>query len=151
MEWHEIDPRLARLGKDRAWLAERTQYSADTLRTALAPASTKRSDRMLSVLARAIEDEESLQAPAIPKEIRPGVFEIFDLSTPEGEAEFALADRASRIVQAPTITDYCRDAIREASERILRKERQGLYGEIPGIFPAGKVAEENEGDEQARE
>jgi hypothetical protein len=99
---------------------------------------------MLSVLARAIEDEELNQRPATPREIRPGVFEIFDLSTPQGEAEFAIVDKASRIVQAPTITAFFHDVMLDASMRILQKERLGIYGEIPGVFPAPKVAEDGE-------
>lgn len=59
INWNHIDHRLAAIGKDRAWLAEKVDYSETTIRTALAPASTKRSDRMLSVLSRAIEDEEA--------------------------------------------------------------------------------------------
>lgn len=59
MEWNEIDKRLFALGKDRVWLADVTPYSWDTIRQALAPKGTARSHRMLSVLSRAIEDEEA--------------------------------------------------------------------------------------------
>jgi hypothetical protein len=141
IEWNQIDSRLAAIGKDRAWLAEQTPYSAGTIRTALAPNSDKRTDRMLLVLSRAIEDEEARQRPTGPREIRPGVFDLFDLTTPEGEAQFALVDRASRIVQAPTIVDFCRDVAIEAAERIMAAETPGLYHHIPAE-PHLKVAGE---------
>lgn len=59
MDWNEIDRRLAALGKDRVWLADVTPYTWDTIRQALAPKGTARSSRMLTVLSRAIEDEEA--------------------------------------------------------------------------------------------
>lgn len=59
MNWNEIDKRLAALGKDRVWLSDVTPYSWETVRQALAPNGKARSVRMLSVLSRAIEDEEA--------------------------------------------------------------------------------------------
>ncbi len=59
MTWNEIDSRLYAVGKDRRWLADVTPYTYDTIRNTMAPGSTKKTDRMLSVLSRAIEDEEA--------------------------------------------------------------------------------------------
>ncbi len=133
IEWTQIDNRLAAAGKDRAWLAEQVEYSADTIRTALAPASTKRSDRMLAVLSRAIEDEEAAQRGIA--EAPPGVFDIFT-----GHPEvYDRADRASRIVQAESLTDFCRDVIASASDEILAREfKEGYFLTPP---PSQKVAE----------
>lgn len=55
----EIDKRLAAIGKDRAWLAENTPYSADYIRTVLAPNSKRRTERVMEIISLAIEREES--------------------------------------------------------------------------------------------
>lgn len=57
----EIDSRIGALGKDRAWLAAVTPYSADYLRTVLAPNSTRRTERVQRVVSDAIEREEERQ------------------------------------------------------------------------------------------
>lgn len=119
MKWPDIDPRLGALGKDRRWLADQTPYTYDTIRNTLAPKATKRSARMLSVLARAIEDEEDRRRASGAREVRPGVFEIFS-----DEAQLDRADRASRIVGAPSLADYCRDVILAESDRILAEETE---------------------------
>ena len=51
MTWNEIDSRLYAVGKDRRWLADVTPYTYDTIRNTMAPGSTKKTDRMLSVLS----------------------------------------------------------------------------------------------------
>lgn len=124
MTWNEIDARLDALGLDRNWLATATHYSAASIREALAPNSRKRSDRMLAVLSRVIEDEEASRRPAgEPREIAPGIFDIF-----QTEEQLDRADRASRLVDAPSLADYCRDVILAESDRLLAEERRrGLY------------------------
>jgi hypothetical protein len=117
MTWNDIDKRLEALGKDRRWLADAAGYTYDTIRNTLAPNASKRSDRMLSVLSRAIEDEEERQATPTSKGIRPGVFEIF-----QTEAQLHTADLASRIVGAPSLAEFCRDVIIAESEHIIAKE-----------------------------
>ena len=131
--WEKLDQRLAALGKDRAWLADKTPYSLESIRNAMAPASTRRSDRMLSILSRAIEDEELAQSAAAPREVRPGVFEIF-----QSEEQLHTADIASRIVGAASISDFCRDVIITESERIIAAEAR-IYPEttIPNLKVAG--------------
>ena len=62
----EIDSRLAALGLDRAWLAENTPYSADYIRTVLAPKSTRRTDRVMQILSDAIAQMESAKQQAKP-------------------------------------------------------------------------------------
>ena len=72
---------------------------------------------MLSILSRAIEDEEERQGG---KETLPGVFDLFLT-----EESLDKADRASRIVQAPSLPDFCRDVIDAAATRILAAEAAG--------------------------
>lgn len=69
----DIDRRLALLGKDRAWLAEKAQRSAGAVRSALAPnASPKHRSLMLQrALSDAIEEEEvrRMEAVILPERI----------------------------------------------------------------------------------
>jgi hypothetical protein len=60
--FEEIDSRLQTLGKDRTWLAENTPYSADYIRTVLAPNSKRKTERVQQVLSDAIEKEERGQS-----------------------------------------------------------------------------------------
>jgi len=112
----DIDLRLSKIGKDRKWLAENTPYSADYLRTVLAPGSTRRTKRVMQIISAAIEAEEERQA-APQQEIPPGYSEIF-----LNDEQLNLADRASRIVGAPSLADFCRTAILQEARRILTKE-----------------------------
>lgn len=59
--FHEIDQRLKNLGKDRAWLAETTRRSPDSIRVALAPnaPAAKRSKLLQKAISDAIEREEN--------------------------------------------------------------------------------------------
>lgn len=59
----EIDQRLRALDKTRAWLAQQTGRSADSLRTALAPnaPAAKRTNLLQIALSNAIEQEEIRQ------------------------------------------------------------------------------------------
>lgn len=65
----EIDSRLTDIKKDRQWLAEVTPYSADYIRTVLAPNSTRRTERVMTILSEAIEKERANQAAEKAKEI----------------------------------------------------------------------------------
>jgi hypothetical protein len=113
--WDDIDKRLTGIGKDRTWLAENTPYSAGHIRTVLAPGSVRRSDRIQSVLSKAIEDEESCQRAKV--ELPPGMHELW--LTPE---ELHRADMAARIAQAPSLTAFCRDAIQLKAREIIARE-----------------------------
>jgi len=115
IDWTEIDTRLTAIGKDRTWLSQVTPYSWDTIRQALAPNGRARSDRMLTVLSRAIEDEESRRRE--PREIAPGIFQIF-----QTDEQIDRADRASRLVRAESLVDFCRDVILAEADRILATE-----------------------------
>lgn len=106
---------MARLGKDRVWLAEVTPYKANSIRQALAPNGGARSHRMQEVLSRAIEDEEARQRAAVDASARPGIFEIFLT-----DEQLDRADRASRVVRAPSLVSFCRDAILAKANEIIR-------------------------------
>jgi hypothetical protein len=151
INWENLDQRLAIIGKDRAWLAEHTPYSLDSIRNAMAPNSKRRSDKMLAALRRLISDEEQRFKAG---EKAPGVFDIFLT-----EEALHKADRASRIVGAPSLADFCRDVIDSEAERILAREAApkgqpddatgsgdapdpakselGLVAEDPGNYRAG--------------
>ena len=131
MQWNDVDPRLAAIGKDRRWLAEQAGYTYESLVNTLAPSQEKRrTERMLTLIRRAIEDEEARQAAATPelskapRELAPGVFDLF--RTPE---ELDRADRASRIVKAPSLVQFCRDVIEAEADRILEDEEKRLKGQ----------------------
>lgn len=125
IEWHDMDSRLERIGKDRAWLAEMTPYSANSIRLALAPNSNKRSDRLQSVLSKAIEDEEARKAHKT--ELPPGVHELW--LTAE---DLHRADMAARKVEAPSLAAFCRDAIQYRAREILARQA----GKQPAASPA---------------
>lgn len=116
--FEEMDARLAAIGKSRAWLSEVTPYKANSIRQALGPAGGARSERLQEVLSRAIEDEETKQAG--PK-MRPGFHEIFLT-----DEQLDRADRASRVVNAASLADFCRDAIMMRADELLETKRQPL-------------------------
>ncbi len=64
IQFEDMVGRLASIGKNRAWLAEETPYSADYIRTVLAPKSTRRTERVQKVLSDAILREEERQRAA---------------------------------------------------------------------------------------
>jgi hypothetical protein len=61
ISFEDIDSRLEAIGKDRAWLAENTPYSATYIRDLMAPKSTRRSERVQQIISDAIEREEAAQ------------------------------------------------------------------------------------------
>lgn len=63
----EIDKRLEKLGKDRAWLANASGRKLNSLGSALAPgaAASKRSEHLQRALTDAIEREEKAQAAVV--------------------------------------------------------------------------------------
>jgi len=95
---------------------------------------------MLMILSRAIEDEESEQATPLAREIRPGVFEIFQTDEQLGQV-----DRASRIVGAASISEFCRDVLLEESARIIgAEEPKARFPYPPGPDANLKVAAETD-------
>jgi len=140
IEWNDIDLRLAALGLNRAWLAEKTPYSKESIRQALAPKGSARSERMQIVLSRAIEDEEARRAAAESqlqiREVRPGILEIF-----QSDEELHRSDLASRSVGAPSLLEFCHDVIVRETDRILA-ESVDPYRIIP-LDPELRVADDD--------
>jgi hypothetical protein len=122
--FEEIDRRLEAIGKNRAWLAENTPYSADYLRTVLAPKSTRRTERVLQIISDAIEREEARQEEEqrtpfeAPPEIPAGHTAIYLTGQLYEDAE-----RASRIVDAPTLAAFCHDVIQTQARLIIAKNK----------------------------
>ena len=105
----QIDERLEKLGKNRAWLVEATGRSEGAIRSALAPkASDKhRSELLQRVLSEAIQKEEDAQRSCVrlPDQLALA-------PTPE---EFDAWDRASRAARAPTLRDWAIDELNKAA------------------------------------
>lgn len=120
IQFQDIEKRLAVIGKDRAWLAKESKRSPGSIRSALAPNAhiKQRSALLQKALTDAIEREEAAQsgAVAIQSKTPPGYSEIF-LS----DEEYDLADKASRLVNSPTMAAFCRDAIQAEAQRIIER------------------------------
>ncbi|MES2656994.1 MAG: hypothetical protein V4689_00140 [Verrucomicrobiota bacterium] len=58
--------------------------------------------------------------------------------------EFDRADRASRILKAESLTDFCRTAILEKADELLAKKARSSYKNVQEM-PSAKVAEEPKG------
>lgn len=108
----EIDSRLETLGKDRAWLAEASGRSPGSIRTALAPnaARKNRSKHLQKALTDALLKAEAEGArPEVP-----GYSRIF-----LDDQQLDRADRASRMIQAHSLADFCREAITFRADELL--------------------------------
>ncbi|MEO5712597.1 MAG: hypothetical protein ABIT37_03840 [Luteolibacter sp.] len=90
--FEDIDKRLKEIGKNRAWLAEVTGRSPDSIRVALAPNAPdyKRTKLLAKALSDAIEKEESA-------ELKPA-------------GELPLPDRLTIEVEPERMTRYCEAA-----------------------------------------
>lgn len=112
----EMDRRLDALGLTRSWLAAKSGRSPHSIRAALAPNATpkNRSELLQRALSAAIEREEADRA-------------MFAQPAPPGMTNLLLnddmldrADRASRLVNAPSLAEFCRDAILFRATEILK-------------------------------
>lgn len=115
--FEDMDERLRILGKTRSWLAEASGRSPDSIRTALAPnaPAAKRSQLLQRALSDAIEAESAGQE--IAAKVPPGYSAIFQTDEMHDRA-----DRASRMVNSPSLADFCRDAIMTRVEEIMGAE-----------------------------
>jgi hypothetical protein len=120
--FEEIDAALKSLGKDRAWLAAESGRSPNSIRAALAPNGNEKQKSALiqKALSDAIEREEARQANAAltpfaePPEIPAGHTAIYLTGQLYEDAE-----RASRIVGAPTLAAFCHDVIQTQARLII--------------------------------
>ena len=108
----DMDARLDALGRDRAWLAEASGRAPASIRAALAPNApdSKRSHLLQRVLSDVILAAEAAQANQPP----PGLHAVL-----VDDEQLDRADRASRIVGASSLAQYCREAIRFRTSEIL--------------------------------
>jgi len=115
IQFEDIDDRLRSIGKNRAWLAEASGRKINSIRVALAPkADAKNRNEMLQrALSAAIEREEADQA-LMAQPVPPGMTNVF-LS----DEMLDRADRASRLVNSPSLADFCREAILFRAGEIL--------------------------------
>lgn len=116
-EHQEIRRRLAAIGKNRQWLAKQLKKSEETVRQYLQPKG-KRTKELMEDIERVIVLEEARQrenqADAPPWNV------LFRTAE-----EFDRADRASRLVKAESLTEFCREAILERAEGILAEKSRG--------------------------
>lgn len=102
---------------------------------------------MQEVLSRAIEDEENRRHE--PREVRPGVFEIF-----QTEEELDRADRASRVAGSDSLVNFCREVIFDAADHLLKQEaaagiQQGQSAEDTRLDPDPAADPEKNGESAA--
>lgn len=110
----QIDQRLADIGKNRAWLAETTGRSPDSIRVALAPkaSKTKRSALLQKALSDAIEREEN-NIPA--KFITPPPPDSITL-IPTDE-QYRAWSAAQKISPHETLKDWAIESLDEAAKQ----------------------------------
>jgi len=110
----EIKKRLAALGKDRKWLSEVTGYSHAYIMHGFSAKSLNKSAKIMHAIEAAISNEEKAQGRQSVEETGFFILEF----TPQ---EFRQIDRASRIVNAMSIKDYCQEAVKVRTREILRR------------------------------
>ena len=114
--------RLAAIGKTPQWLAEVTQYTYSSIRHALSENSPHKSAKILRVLEEAICTEEVKKGHK-DSQIK-GLF-MLDFTA----GEFAAVDAASRIVNAPSIKEYCKECISLRTTEIMERNKLPLASE----------------------
>jgi hypothetical protein len=118
IDYQDIPHRLATIRKDRRWLAKQLRFSENTIRQYLGPKG-KRTKELMEDIERVIVLEEARQrenqADAPPWNV------LFRTAE-----EFDRADRASRLVKAESLTEFCRAAILERAEGILAEKSPGV-------------------------
>jgi hypothetical protein len=131
-EHQEIRRRLASIGKNRQWLAKQLNMSEHTIRQYLQPKG-KRTKEFLDEIERVITLETARQREVQPD--APPWNVIFRTAE-----EFDKADRASRVVKAESLTEFCRAAILERADDLLAKKARSSYRNLQEL-PSAKVAE----------
>lgn len=126
--FEHIKRRLAGLGKNRKWLAEKTGYSENTVRQYLGPKG-KHTEDFLKEASDAIEAEEARQKLGKP-ESHP--WNLIFLS----HEEFTRADRASRIDRADTLEEFCRKAILQKADALIATKQKSEPSPEPEPSPA---------------
>ncbi len=118
-EHQEIRRRLAAIGKDRKWLAKQLSMSEHTIRQYLQPKG-KRTKEFMEDIDRVITLESARQRET--QKDAPPWNQIFLT-----DDEFDRADRASRIVKAESLKDFCRGVILERADQLIADKKRGNY------------------------
>lgn len=111
IDYEDIPRLLATIGKDRRWLAKQLKLSDNTIRQYLGPKG-KRTAELMDEIERAITLETARQRETQPE--APPWNVIFRTAE-----EFDRADRASRMVKAESLREFCRNAILTMADGIL--------------------------------
>ncbi len=115
-------------------VADETGYAFHSVRQYLG--GGRRSVRFKKKALAVLETEEVRQKTATP--VPPQWNLIFAT-----EEQFNRVDRASRIVDAESFTDFCREVILAKADEILEKKKRAVYPKMKPLPPA-RVAEEPE-------
>lgn len=132
--YEEMKQRLAGTGRNRKWLAEQTGYSESTIKQYLGPRG-KRTEEFLKAVSNAIEAEEFRKRQGKPEA---PLWNLIFLT----HQEFDRADRASRIVKAESLEEFCRQVILRRADEIIAEKNRSSYRPLPDA-PIPKVAEEH--------
>ncbi len=111
IDYEDIPRLLATIGKDRRWLAKQLKLSENTIRQYLGPKG-KRTAELMEEIERVITLETARQRETQPE--APPWNVIFRTAE-----EFDRADRASRLVKAESLREFCRNAILTMADGIL--------------------------------
>ncbi|MEO5713627.1 MAG: hypothetical protein ABIT37_09060 [Luteolibacter sp.] len=137
IDYQDIPRLLATIGKDRRWLAKKLKLSDNTIRQYLGPKG-KRTVELMDEIEKILTLETARQNENQPD--APPWNQIFRTAD-----EFDRADRASRIVKAESLKDFCRTAILEKADELLSKKARSNYKTLPDPQTA-KVAETPPGE-----
>jgi hypothetical protein len=127
IHFDQMKVRLKGIGKDRTWLAENTPYSADYIRTVLAPNSTRRTDRIQEILSNAIEREEQRKHLATLDGAQELCDRITIECTPEERREWDQAARG----QERALDDWIVGTLNTAAEFWQSTQQQLKVAEDP--------------------
>jgi ParB-like chromosome segregation protein Spo0J len=132
IDYEDIPRLLATIGKDRRWLAKKLKLSDNTIRQYLGPKG-KRTVELMEEIEKILTLESARQSENQPD--APPWNQIFRTAD-----EFDRADRASRLVKAESLKDFCRNVILERADEILAQKSRSSYKKVTD-FPASQVAE----------
>ncbi len=135
IDYEDIPRLLATIGKDRRCLAKQLKLSENTIRQYLGPKG-KRTVELMEEIDRTITLEAARQREVQPD--APPWNVIFQTAE-----EFDRADRASRILKAESLTEFCRAVILEKADDLIAKKSRSSYRNVQQM-PSSKVAEEPE-------
>ncbi len=119
IDYRDISRLLATIGKDRRWLAKQLGLSDNTIRQYLGPKG-KRTQELMKDIDRVITLESARQRET--QKDAPPWNQIFLT-----DDEFDRADRASRIVKAESLKDFCRGVILERADQLIADKKRGNY------------------------